>query len=192
MSGGKSSGVQGLARHDRTGLDELYRTLSGEVARFVRRRFGSGPPDPEEVMQAAFERLARAQQTDAQIRNSRSYLLAVASNIVRDYQRQASIRTNVRDDIALRDCDFAVSEVTPEHVLIERQRLDILKAALARMPEMRRRVFLFIRVEGLSVAEAALRFGISEATVYKHVSRAMQDCVAAFQAAEREDDGSRG
>ena len=190
MPVGKSSGVQELAKHDRTALDALYRTLRGEVARFVRSRFGSGPPDPEEVMQAAFERLARAQQADTQINNPRSYLLAVASNIVRDYHREATVRTNAHLEIALRNRDCEVSEVTPEHVLIDRQRLDILKAALARMPEMRRRVFLFIRVEGMSVAEVSSQFGISEATVYKHVSRAMQDCVAALEAADH-DDGDR-
>lgn len=190
---GKTSGVQGLAKHERTALDELYRTLRGEVARFVRRRFGAGPPDPEEVMQAAFERLARAQQADTRINNPRSYLLTVASNIVRDYHRQATVRANVSLEVALRDRDFEVSEVTPERVLIDRQRLDILKVALARMPEMRRRVFLFIRVEGMSVAEVAKQFGVSETTVYKHVSRAMQDCVAAFEAADRDhDDGDRG
>lgn len=190
---GKSSGVQGLAKHERTALDELYRTLRGEVARFVRRRFGSGPPEPEEVMQAAFERLARAQQADTRIDNPRSYLLTVASNIVRDYHRQATVRANVCLEVGLRDRDLEVSELTPERVLIDRQRLDILKVALARMPEMRRRVFLFIRVEGMSVAEVAKQFGVSETTVYKHVSRAMQDCVAAFEAADRDhDDGDRG
>jgi len=191
MPVGKSSGVQGLTKHSRTALDELYRGLSGEVSRFVRRRFGSGPPDPEEVTQAAFEQLARAQQADTRIRNPRSYLMAVASNIVRDYHRQATVRNNVYRDIAFRDRDLEVSEVTPEHVLINRQRLDILKVALARMPEMRRRVFLFIRVEGMSVAEVSRRFGMSETAVYKHVSRAMQDCVAAFEAADN-DDGGKG
>lgn len=195
MPVGKSSEVQGLTKHDRIALDKLYRTLRAEVARFVRSRFGPGPPDPEEVMQAAFERLARAQQADIQINNPRSYLMTVASNIVRDYHRQAAVRTSACLEMALRARDLEVSEVTPEHVLIDRQRLDILKLALARMPEMRRRVFLFIRVEGMGVAEVARQFGVSETTVYKHVSRAMQDCVAALEAADREhdhDDGDRG
>lgn len=191
MSVGKSSGVRGLTRHNRTALDELYRALSGEVCRFVRSRFGSGPPDPEEVTQAAFERLVQAQQAETQINNPRSYLLAVASNIVRDYHRQAAVRHNAYRDIALRDHPLEVSEVTPEHVLIDRQRLDILKIALARMPSLRRRVFLFVRVEGLSVAEVARQFGMSEAAVYKHVSRAMQDCAAALDAADK-DHGGRG
>lgn len=47
--------------------------------------------------------------------------------------------------------------------------------ALARMPTLRREVFLFVRVERHSHAETADVFGISEAKVLKHVARAMWD-----------------
>lgn len=158
-------------------LDRLYRECRRDLCRFVRKRFGAGPPEPEEVAQVAFERMTRMGSLD-EIKNLRGFLFTTAANAALDLRRRAMTQANLHRDLTHHN--FHASETGPEDVLESEQRLATLKLALASMPAQRRRIFLLIRAEGLSVAEAAQRFGMSEAAVYKHISRAMHDCLAAL------------
>jgi RNA polymerase sigma-70 factor (ECF subfamily) len=160
-------------------LDRLYRDSWRDVCRLVHSRFGPGPPEPEEIAQAAFERLA-AVKSPQMIRNPRNFLFTVAINIAHDQRRRAVTRTAVDREIANHNQEVDVSEATPECVLEAKQRFEIFKLALSRMSAVRRRVFLLIRIEGVSVSEVAQQFCISEAAVYKHISRAMHDCLLAL------------
>lgn len=158
-------------------LDRLYRECRGDLCRFVRRRFGPGPPEPEEVAQVAFERMTRMGSLE-EIKNLRGFLFTTAANAALDLRRRAMTQATLNRDLTHHN--FQVSEIGPEDVLESEQRLAALKLALAGMPAQRRRIFLMIRAEGLSVTETAQKFGMSEAAVYKHVSRAMHDCLAAL------------
>lgn len=169
-------------------LDRLYRELWSDVCRFVQRKFGAGPPEPEEVAQAAFERLSSVESL-ADIQNPRGLLFTIATNIVRDQHRRGNVRATVHRDIAYFNQDLGLSDSSPECVLEAKERLAAFKVALARMPEVRRRVFLFVRIEGLSVTDAARQFAMSEGAVYKHVSRAMHDCLAALDELARPNEG---
>jgi RNA polymerase sigma factor (sigma-70 family) len=183
MSSAEPLKLPDLPRADATALDGLYRALRLELVRFVQKRFGSGPPDPEEVAQAAFERLARTGAT-GDVENARAFLFTVAANVVRDHHRRATFRAGVDRDRLLTGQDPSVFDLTPERILSSKQRLAAFKHALAGMPDLRRRVFLMVRIEGLSTAEVAARFGLSENAVYQHVSRALRGCLAALEALE--------
>lgn len=159
-------------------LDRLYRECRQDLCRFIRKRFGAGPPEPEEVAQVAFERITKLDSLD-EINNLRSFLFTTAANAALDLRRRAATQATLYRDFSYHN--FNSSEISPEDVLESEQRLETLKAALANMPTQRRRIFLLIRAEGLSVAETAERFGMSEAAVYKHISRAMQDCLTALE-----------
>lgn len=65
-----------------------------------------------------------------------------------------------------------------ERTLLDRDRVRRAEVAIAAMPPRRRAVFLAVRLEGLSHAAVAARFGITTAAVEKHVARAMLDLTA--------------
>lgn len=170
---------------DSTTLDRLYRTYWRDLARYVAKRFGAGPPEPEEVAQAAFARLA-ANGDISRIRDPRGYLCTIACNLVIDHNRRQGHRDAIHQGFSLDADADAGLETSPERVLLGKERLAILEDALALMPAMRRRIFLLVRVEGHSIKDVARQFGLSEDAVYKHVQRGLHDCALAFARAERQ------
>lgn len=164
-------------------IEALYRDQMQSLVRYVARRFGPGPPEPEEVAQATFARVSASGGVHG-VANVTHFLHAIAANIVRDHHRRAAHRDAVDRDIARADAE-SLSEPSPERVLLAKERFAIFQEALTRMPAMRRRIFLMARVEGLSTREIAARFGIGEDAVYKHVARALADCAAHFEKVDR-------
>lgn len=163
----------------------LYRDHATPLRHYVLRRFGAGPPEPEEVAQVAFARLAQREDL-ASLRDPRGFLYTIACNFVIDHRRRGAHRGEVHGDLARVDA-VAVSDPTPERVLLGKERLAILEQALQRMPAMRRRIFLMVRVEGQPPGEVARAFGLSDNAVHKHVSRALADCAAAFAARDADE-----
>jgi RNA polymerase sigma factor (sigma-70 family) len=163
-------------------LERLYAEHSGPLNRYISTRFGPGPPEPEEVAQAAFAKLAG--EDIAAIDNPRAFLYTIACNIVIDHHRSASRRSAVHRNLLSSEAD-RLSDLSPERVLIAKEKFAVFEAALKKMPVMRRRIFLMVRVEGQTPADVARRFGVSENAIHQHVSRALADCTAAFDRAER-------
>ncbi|MBV2149958.1 RNA polymerase sigma factor [Sphingobium sp. AS12] len=164
-------------------LEMLYRAHFRDLARYLARRFGSGPPEPEEVAQAAFARLAAADNF-ASLDDPRGYLYTIACNLVIDHQRRQGHRNAMHRDLSYLDA-YLLSEPSPERVLLAKERFAIFEEALRAMPKMRRRMFLLVRAEGHAPREVARQFGMSEDAIYKHVQRALEDCAYAFEKAER-------
>src|SRR5262249_26244383 len=145
--------------------------------RYVRRSVGVGPPEPEDVTQAAFMKFA-AIEDRAEIQNPRAFLYATARNIVLDHRRHAVTANSYAKDVEQRIEQENRCESSPERVLLDRERLERLLAYLDKMPEERRQAVLLYRVEGMSVEEIAAIFGISESTARKRIVRAIADCLA--------------
>jgi len=156
-------------------VEHLYRIHARDLCRYIAARFGLGPPEPEEVTQAAFSRLAATPEV-GRMANPRGYLYTIACNMVVDHRRRIAHRGAVHRQWIDEAGGEGVSDLSPERVLLAQERFALLEQALRAMPAMRRRIFLLTRAEGLAVAAVAERFGISENAVHKHVSRALQDC----------------
>jgi RNA polymerase sigma-70 factor (ECF subfamily) len=164
-------------------MERLYHKHWRELNRYIARRFGRGSLEPEDVAQAAFVKLAESNNVAA-LNDPRSYLWTIACNIAIDDQRRRACRDAVQRELSALDADD-VSELSPERVLQDEERMAVFGTALRAMPKLRRRIFLLVRVEEYSPGDVAQQFGLTEAAVYKHVRRALQDCVCAFVAAEK-------
>ena len=167
-------------------IERLYRGHIGDLTRYVAARFGPGPPEPEDVAQAAFAKLATSGDV-AELANPRGYLYTIACNIVIDYRRRSTRRDAVHRDISMQADAEELSESSPERVLLAKERFAVFEEVLRAMPKLRRRIFLLVRAEGYSPREVASRFGMKESAIHKHVSRALQDCAAAFEKAETQE-----
>ncbi len=94
-----------------------------------------------------------------------------------------------------------IDDVTPERWSSGRQSLAQLSAAFDRLPDRCREVVWLRRVEELSQKEVALRMGISEKTVEKHIAKGMRmladalfgdnESVQPLRARKRHDDAQR-
>ncbi|MEL7046044.1 MAG: RNA polymerase sigma factor [Pseudomonadota bacterium] len=155
----------------RSDMVELYRQNLSPLAAYLRRRFGDGPPDPDDIVQLAFEKLlSRTGLED--IQNVKAYLWRTAHNLLLKEKRAQGVKD--RNDFEVERLFFACEgvEFAPERVLQARQQLDAVEERLREMPARRREAFLLHRLEGLSVAETARRIGVSRTAAVKHIARA--------------------
>jgi len=169
-----------LVRRDR-GMDVLYARHWGELCHYIKKQFGAGPPDPEDVAQEAFMKFAAFDDRNA-IDNPRAYLFRTAHNVFVDEHRRLVLRRASPSNTEARPVS---DDRTPERVLVGKERLEILARSLRAMPAVRRRSFLLNRLQGLSCAAIARMTGYSESAVKKHIGLALTELEAAVTAAEQ-------
>lgn len=154
-------------------LDTLYRLYHEMVRRYVARRFGAGPPDPEDVVQVAFENYASSAER-APIDNPRAFLIRTARNYVIDQRRRQAVRADYARDVqATAD---GSDDLDAERVLESRQRWAAIETAIAGLDERSRQFLLMSRIHGLSSAEIARRAGCSPTLVKGIIARALVAC----------------
>jgi len=124
-----------------------------------------------DVMQESWLKLSGG--TDATIENADAYVRRVVRNTATDHirkeRRRAAINAEVRDLLWPVD-----DECSPERILMGRQALAAVAAALEQMPERSRIIFAMSRFEGKTHREIAERFGITEQAVFYHIRRVLE------------------
>lgn len=111
-----------------------------------------------------------ARHAQDELRNPRALLLTIARNLAVDHFRsQGRASLCSLDEIG----ELACEQPGPERMAAVRQELGCLLTAIDGLPPRCREVFIEVRFEGASQAEAAARFGISRNAVEKHLARAL-------------------
>jgi len=147
----------------------LFRLHHRELQGYLRRR-GASPELAADLTQEAFLRLLTA-EADANVKNAPAYLFRTAANLSVDWiRRQRFLPMATDPDTAL----AAVADETPsaERIVISRQEIAILEAALNELPATVRYVF-FARLDGMTFAAIGKRLGISPNTVFSQMTRVM-------------------
>lgn len=155
-------------------VDRLFREYHLPLVRYLTRRLGDRDW-AEEVAQETFLRAVK-QET---IVSERSWLFAVATNLVRDEARR-DIRRRQRLEI-LREQAKIDDVVEPEPLTIERaQELAMARKALDTLSE-RDREALLMREEGLDYPEIAAALELSIKSVGTTLARARRRLVEAYE-----------
>lgn len=165
-------------------LLNIYERYWLELCRYLRARFGEGPPEPQDVAQQAFAQFAVLPELRA-VKNPRAFLYRTAINVAIDHRR--SMR---RHDRLLRAAqpqgeDDLITDLGPERIVLGRDALSVLESAIVALPERERTFLLLNRLEGLSFAEIGRRVHMSPSGVRFIVEEALASCQAAMNAAER-------
>ncbi|MEM0955125.1 MAG: sigma-70 family RNA polymerase sigma factor [Pseudomonadota bacterium] len=166
--------AQSDTRKTSSRLLSLYREQATGLAAWLRSRFGNGPPDPEDVTQLAFQKLAERKDLD-DIDNLKAYVWRTAHNLMLKEIRSQGVRD--RNDFEVERIYFAQKgdDLGPERVLEAEQQIQLINRCLLEMPEKRRRAFMLHRVDGLNVAAVARELKLSRPAAAKHVARASAD-----------------
>jgi RNA polymerase sigma-70 factor (ECF subfamily) len=133
------------------------------------RRCWSNASEIHDLRQEVYVRVYEAAGKERPT-SPKSFLFASARHLMTDRLRRNRVVSieAVGDPDAL---NVLVDEVSPEQWLGGRQLLARLAEAFDRLPERCREVLWLRRVEELSQREVAMRLGISEKTVEKHVAK---------------------
>jgi RNA polymerase sigma factor (sigma-70 family) len=171
--------------HEPSPLSDLYGRYRKELVAFVRRRFGAGPPDPEDIAQQAFTNFAAMGPAES-VANPRAFLFRTAHNIaVNDRKRRGVGRRFLEANPDPREIRDERYDLDPEVVLLSREQYSLIESVIRAMPWKRRQSLLLSRLEGLSYAEIGRRLGQSESAVRKQVAAAVRECGAVLLRAEQ-------
>ena len=153
-------------------LQRLYRLYGASLVAALRKRFGDGPPDPEDAAHAAIIKYIEL-GAESEVAAPRAFLFAMARNLMVDELRRMDVR---RRHAELEECNPLlpkVEEITPENVLLNRERRVRLNQAVRALPERQRRLIIMSRIDGLSYKQIAERTGLSQAGISREITRAL-------------------
>ncbi len=162
-------------------VERLYRDHWKNLCARLRKVFGRGPPEPEDLAQTAFAKLI--EYTDpATLDDPASYLFRIAINSGRDRRRhivraQALIEQQLAP-LALEEVD----RITPSNVYETRERLAVTERAIAALTPKQREVLIRSRLKGETFEEIRDACGWSKADI----SRTLQAALGVLQSAMRE------
>jgi RNA polymerase sigma factor (sigma-70 family) len=151
-------------------LDQLARRYYAPLMSFFRKRTRQ-TADVQDLVQQVFLRLAQYRDME-KIRNVEGYIFQTASNTLKDHARNAAVRHRFLNQQIESDHP-AHSEFSPERVLLGRESVALLTAALRKLPERTRDILTLRCFEGLKHAEIARLQGISVRAVEKHIERGL-------------------
>ncbi len=153
-------------------LSHLFRQHYGELVGRLRKIYGAGPPEPEDVAQAAFSKLAGL--TDLKrIRSPRAFLFRTAINLgLNSHDKLRRGRNFVKSQM---DGDFPsdVEEISPETVLMGKQDLERVARAMRQLSPKQKEILLRSRFRGQTYAEIRKDTGWSEADISRQLSHVM-------------------
>ena len=160
-------------------VEALYNDYADRLSASLRKIYGSGPPDPEDVSQQAFQKLMERGDLGS-IDNLKAFIWRTARNIVLAAKRSQGVRS--RYDFEIEQLYFPLKddESTPERIIVVREQLKAISAVLRTMPDKRRRAVILHRIDGLSVAEVGRRLGISRQNAAKHLAKGIADLNVVF------------
>jgi RNA polymerase sigma-70 factor (ECF subfamily) len=144
-------------------VDAVWRTL---------RRLGMPPADLDDGVQQVFTVFARRIDR-ANTGQELGFLLGIAVRVVSDHRRSRKRRPEDATDPHELERSSSRGD-SPESLLDERRRLQLLDELIARLPAELAEVFVLFELEGLTMAEIARLLELPAGTVASRLRRARE------------------
>jgi RNA polymerase sigma-70 factor (ECF subfamily) len=168
------------------GLAALLEAERRSLLRFLAARCGD-PSEAEDLLQELWLKAATMDPTGP-IANGRAYLFRMANNLVLDRARarRRAMRRD-REWIGHDEPATGAIELRPDPApsaeagLIDAEEAQMVRRAVAALPEGARRALLLYRFEGHGQGEIAAIMGISRSGVEKHLALAMKHLRASLK-----------
>lgn len=162
-----------------------YDTLLREISQMLRGFFGSRAECNEaadDLVQETLVSIHRARHTYMSDRPFAPWMYAIARCRLADHWRKGSRRVQqISMDGGL---DSTFDQAEP--VLTESPLLDQVRASLAELPERQRTIVQLLKLDGLSIKEAARRLNMTEAALKVAAHRAYERLRLRFKGATNE------
>ncbi len=154
-------------------LGSLFRDHSRHLVALATRRVGDREVAAE-LVQDIYTRLLQAGHTGDREGDTKVLYTSLRHALI-DHRRRSIGRGAALEQIL--PVQLGLGEVTsPEGQVLAREALSALDEALLELSPKAREMFLLHRVDGVSNAQLADRFGISVSAVEKQLARVMRHC----------------
>ena len=148
-------------------FSKIYEKWSGSLHNFIYYKYGE-QVNPEDKVQEAFLKLWKHCK-DTPIDKAKSFLFTVINNLSLNDLKHQKVVLKFQQEMPKEH-----TNESPEFVMQEREYLQKLENALAKLPEGQRIAFLLNRVEGKRHQEIADLLGISRKAVEKRIYTALE------------------
>ena len=161
--------VDGLMRSEL--VRRLFEKHNRALIRFLAAKLSS-EAEAQEVAQEAYVRLLRLEDASA-MSFLRAHLFSIAANLAVDRLRHRQVRERNAPQDMFEDL---LTRPGPDREVLGQQELEVVKAALKKLPEKCRRAFLLHVFEGHSVREIAETMQLTDRMIRHYVARALTVC----------------
>jgi RNA polymerase sigma-70 factor, ECF subfamily len=159
--------MQGLAGHE-AAYGEFLRDLAGHLRAYLRRRLAGLPEEVEDLLQELLLAIHNKRHSYDPGQPLTAWVQAIARYKLVDLWRRRS-RTDGLSDPLDEDDQVLSATVTEAN----EARFDLQKL-LRGLPERQRLPIQYVKIEGASVADTALRTGMSESAVKIGIHRGLK------------------
>lgn len=154
-------------------IDLLFRKYHKPLMSFLRNQCGHDDEIAKEVAQETFIALARHIKAGGPLDHERGLIHKIAKTKLVDYHRRSAVRMqSAHDDLD----DHRPESKAPSHerVIESEERLALLEQIVLDLPPKCQQVFVLRAFEEMKYDEIAVRCGISQSMVEKHLNKAFK------------------
>jgi len=156
-------------------LKELYENYWKELCYSLHKRFGQGPPDPEDIAQSAFLKYVDHSESN-HVDNPKAFIYRSACNLIIDHHRSPKNAAVPEYAYTPDKYQEKSSAHSPENVFMTEQEISIVSNVLTTLPERDRAFVLMNRLDGKSYTDIAREAGMSRSGVQKIITLALKKC----------------
>lgn len=185
MSKSESQETAAENRISPTVFEQVYRNYRRVLLKFFHRR-SINAGEVEELVQETYLRLVTARQ-GANLNHTEAYLFTIASNLANDWHRTRLTRQALAAEVLPTQRGSDSEDVDAERISMAQQEARLVEAALLKLPELTRDIFLLNRLDRVAYRQLARRYNLSVVEVRKHMSlafRALDDAIEGQQHAQ--------
>lgn len=150
-----------MAAGDQAAFSQLFARYRAQLFQFTFEMTKSAA-DAEDIVQEIFAKIWIHRERIAALGHASSYIYTMARNQTFDFLRKVA-----RDEASVRQ-NWKQMQAGPadgEDILRNKENSEILRQALARVPEPKQRIFRMSREEGLTHTQIAGKLGLSRSRV---------------------------
>ncbi len=163
-------------------LDDIFRRHRHDLCNLLRRMFGNGPPEPEDLVQGAFKKFAELDSID-HIENPRAFIARIAvNNGLKSIKRVQTARDYVAE--LLTETDAGLEKIDPERIYQGKQNINALNIAMAELSAKQREIVVRARLRGETYAQISKACGWSQADISRQLNRALKILADAIEPIE--------
>ena len=166
--------LQGLAGDSR-GYHDFLDELGGYLRRFLRKRLARFPEDVEDLLQELLLTIHNQRHTYDRAQPLTAWVQAIARYKLIDLLRRRSRVEDLHESLDDKDDLWVTGDLAAAEARYD------LATLLQQLPDRQRLPIHYVKIEGASVADTAVRMGMSESAVKVGIHRGLKALAATIR-----------